>query len=392
MAVRGGSVSVLLVGALLAAGVASAQQPSATTTTQMGTPETTTSTRVIHATVVSVNGNKVVGKDASGKATEYTIPDGFKFQFEGKDIGVADLKPGMHVSATVTTTTTTTPVTVTEIRKGKVLAVVGDDIIVRGPQGVRRFSNQDARNRNATIMRDGKQISLSDLHVGDVFTAVIVTDHPPTVVLGSRGEGLRQRRARAGPCARGRRRSGSGSSSGARGGACSGAGQEAAQDGEPRSAHRPDGRARARGRPGAVADSPFPSSVRRSPPAARSRHPGRGVPRFFRSATRVRSVATEPARLYAGGLDTPSTAARTGTRTRVFNSLTRCELLKARVLHGHHSHRGLIRIIGQGGSPGVRHAVIRFVALIPAGDPARASPSPAFGEKRSAQWKTFGGS
>ena len=182
MPVRGGRISVVLVGVLLAVGVASAQQPSATTTTQMGTPETTTSTRVINATVVSVNGNKVVGKDASGKATEYTIPDGFKFQFEGRDIGVADLKPGMKVSATVTTTTTTTPVTVTEIRKGKVLAVVGDDVIVRGPQGVRRFSNQDARARNATIMRDGKQISLSDLHVGDVFTAVIVTDHPPKVV------------------------------------------------------------------------------------------------------------------------------------------------------------------------------------------------------------------
>jgi hypothetical protein len=182
MAYRGGRVSVVVVAALLAAGMASAQQPSATTSTQMGTPATTTSTRVINATVVSVNGNKVVGKDASGKATEYTIPDGFKFQFEGRDIGIADLKPGMKVSATVTTTTTTTPVTVTEIRKGKVLAVVGDDIIVRGPQGVRRFSNKDADQRNATIMRDGKKISLSDLHEGDVFTAVIVTDQPPKVV------------------------------------------------------------------------------------------------------------------------------------------------------------------------------------------------------------------
>jgi hypothetical protein len=182
MVIRGSRVSVVLVVGLLAAGMASAQQESATTSTQTGAPQTTTSTRVINATVVSVNGNKVVGKDASGKATEYTIPDGFKFQFEGRDIGIADLKPGMKVSATVTTTTTTTPVTVTEIRKGRVLAVVGDDVIVRGPQGVRRFSNQEARARNATIMRNGKQISLSELHEGDIFTAVIVTDQPPKVV------------------------------------------------------------------------------------------------------------------------------------------------------------------------------------------------------------------
>jgi len=164
------------------AGVATAQQTSSTTTTQMGTPQSTTTTRVVQATVVSVDGNKVVGRDASGKTTEYTLPEGFKLEHEGKQIGVADLKPGMHVKATITTTTTTTPVTVTEIRKGTVLKVSGDNIIVRGPLGVRRFSNADAGKHGAKIMRDGKEIALSDLREGDNFTAVLVTDHPPTVV------------------------------------------------------------------------------------------------------------------------------------------------------------------------------------------------------------------
>jgi LPXTG-motif cell wall-anchored protein len=175
--------STVLGAALFAvAAFATAQQPSSTTSTQMGTPESTTTHRVIHATVVSVNGNKVVGRDASGKATQYTIPEGFKFQYEGKEIGVEDLKPGMKVSATVTTTTTMTPVTVTNIRKGKVLAVSGPTIIVRGPNGIRRFSNEDADARNAKIMRDGQEISLSDLRPGDIFTAVIVTKEAPKVV------------------------------------------------------------------------------------------------------------------------------------------------------------------------------------------------------------------
>jgi len=164
------------------AAIATAQQPSITRTEQTGQPQTATGARVVNATVVSVNGNKVVAKDAAGKATEYTIPEGFKFQFEGKDIGVADLKPGMTVSATITTTTTTTPVYVTEIRSGKVLAVSGENIIVRGPQGNRVFSNQDAVKRNARIMKDGKEVYLSDLRVGDIFTAVIVTDAEPRVV------------------------------------------------------------------------------------------------------------------------------------------------------------------------------------------------------------------
>jgi LPXTG-motif cell wall-anchored protein len=182
MSARVGKFSFVLGVGLLAAGIATAQQTSSTTSTQMGKAETTATTRTINATVVSVNGNKVVGKDASGKATEYTIPDGFKFQFEGKDIGVGDLKPGMKVSATVTTTTTTTPVTVTTINKGKVRAVSGTNIIVEGPNGIRRFSNADAEKRGAKIERNGQQISLSELRPGDVFTAVFVTDAPPKVV------------------------------------------------------------------------------------------------------------------------------------------------------------------------------------------------------------------
>ena len=184
MKARAGGLSVILGVGLLAtsAAIATAQQPSSSKSTQMGQPETSTSTRVVHAKVVSVNGNKVVAEDTSGKATEYTIPDDFKFQFGGKDIGVADLKPGMKVTAKITTTTTMTPVYVTEIKTGKVLVVSGQTIIVRGPQGNRVFTNQDAVKRNAKIVKNGQPVSLSDLRVGDIFTAVIVTDEPPKVV------------------------------------------------------------------------------------------------------------------------------------------------------------------------------------------------------------------
>ena len=184
MKARTGRVPVVLGLGLLAvsAAVATAQQPSITKTTQMGQSETTTSTRTVNATVVSVDGNKVVGRDATGKTTEYTIPDGFKFQYQGREIGVSELKPGMQVSAKITTTTTMTPVYVSEIRTGKVLAVSGDHIIVKGPQGNRQFSNADAAKRNAKIMRDGKEVALSDLRPGDNFTAVIVTDAEPKIV------------------------------------------------------------------------------------------------------------------------------------------------------------------------------------------------------------------
>jgi len=181
---RKGGISLILGVGLLAAAatVATAQQPSVTKITQSGQSTMSTSSRVVHAVIVSVNGNKVVAEDAAGKATEYTIPEGFKFQLDGKDIGVADLKPGQHVTATITTTTTTTPVYVTEIKSGKVLLVSGQSIIVRGPHGNQVFSNQDQAKRNATIMRNGQKVSISDLRAGDIFTAMIVTDEAPRVI------------------------------------------------------------------------------------------------------------------------------------------------------------------------------------------------------------------
>ena len=181
---RTGGVSLILGVGLLAASatIATAQQPSVTKITSAGQSMSSTTARVVHVVVVSVNGNKVVAEDAAGKATEYTIPDGFKFQLDGKDIGVADLKPGQHVTATITTTTTVTPVYVTEIKSGKVLVVSGQSIIVRGPHGNQVFSNQDAVKRNATIMKNGEKVSISDLRAGDIFTAVIITDEAPRVV------------------------------------------------------------------------------------------------------------------------------------------------------------------------------------------------------------------
>jgi hypothetical protein len=164
------------------ASAAAAQQPSATTSTEMGKPVTTTSTRHISGKIVSVDGNKVVVQGNEG-TREYNVPEGFKFQADGKEIGVADLKPGMSVSAAVTTTTTSTPVTVTQIRKGKVLTVSGQTVIVRGPDGIRRFNQEDLDKRHVKLKNaEGKDIELHQLKAGDVFTAVIVTDEPPKVV------------------------------------------------------------------------------------------------------------------------------------------------------------------------------------------------------------------
>jgi hypothetical protein len=178
-------MSALLAAGLLAAGtgVVAAQNPSQTTTTQMGQPQTKTTTNTISGTIVYVDGNMVDVKDSAGEYKEYAIPDGFKFQMGGKDLGVADLKPGMPVKATFTTAVTTTPVTVTDIRKGQVVAIEGETMIVRGPNGLRSFTQQQLDQRHIKLQNgQGQEISISALRPDDVVTAVIVTDQPPKVV------------------------------------------------------------------------------------------------------------------------------------------------------------------------------------------------------------------
>lgn len=162
-----------------AVGVAQAQVSSKTTTTT-GAPQKTSTTRTITGTVVSVDGNTIVGRTAEG-TREYKVPDGFKFQMDGKDIGVADLKPGMKVSATITDTTTVTPVTVTEVRQAEVLDTTGGALVVRGPKGIRKWTAKDVADYNIKIYREGKEAQVGDFKKGDRITAVIISHKPPEV-------------------------------------------------------------------------------------------------------------------------------------------------------------------------------------------------------------------
>jgi len=143
---------------------------------------TTTAKETKKFEVIAVDGNHLVVKLPEG-TRELTVPEDFRFNVDGKDMAVGDLKPGMKGTATVTASTTVTPVTVTEVRNGTVLRNAGTAIIVRTQDGtVRMFSQGDVDKRNVQIYRNGQPANITDFRQNDRLTATTATEKPPKVV------------------------------------------------------------------------------------------------------------------------------------------------------------------------------------------------------------------
>ena len=117
--------------------------------------QTSTTTETKKFQIIAVDGNQLVVKLPEG-TRELTVPDDFRFDVDGNLLSVQQLKPGMTGSATITTRTTVTPVTVTEVKNGTVLHVVGGSIIVRTDEGNKMFTQSDIDKRGVKIMRAGK--------------------------------------------------------------------------------------------------------------------------------------------------------------------------------------------------------------------------------------------
>jgi hypothetical protein len=167
-------MSITLRRAILAAGALACL-------TGFASAQTTTTTETKKFEVIAVDGNQLVVKLPEG-TREITVPPGFVFTVDGKQLSVGELKPGMAGTATITKTTTSTPVTVTEVRNGTVVQANPVGIIVRTAEGYKSFTQSDIDKRGVKIMRGGKPATIADFHAGDKLSAVIITEKPPKVV------------------------------------------------------------------------------------------------------------------------------------------------------------------------------------------------------------------
>lgn len=130
--------------------------------------------------ILAVDGNVVTVRGSQG-VKQYTVPDDFQFDIEGRKLGVRDLKPGMKYAAVITTTETPVEVTTTEVREAEVLYATNATVIVRNlaTKEVKKFTTSELQSRNLVLYKDGNLVDASKLRKGDRVSATIVTKHPP---------------------------------------------------------------------------------------------------------------------------------------------------------------------------------------------------------------------
>jgi hypothetical protein len=159
---------------LTVASAALAQQSASTATESNAVRNSSKS-----GTVESVAGNKVVLREADG-LHEYNLPDGFKFQLAGREVGVSEIKPGMTVDAQITDTVTTRQVKLTRIDSGTVAQVAPGGIVLKQKNGeLKSYDFKDPAGNDIYFVRDGKEVSLRNVKVGERLSGTFVSTLPP---------------------------------------------------------------------------------------------------------------------------------------------------------------------------------------------------------------------
>ena len=167
--------------AVLLASLALAPQALAQTSASTTTESTTVATQARSGEVQAVMGNKVLLKEADG-LHEYTVPDGFKFQVDGRAVGVDQITPGMNVSALITDKTTTRNVTLTRIASGTVTELAPGGIVLKddATKDFKSYNFKDAAGNDIYYLKDGKAVSLRDVKKGERLSGTFVTTLPAT--------------------------------------------------------------------------------------------------------------------------------------------------------------------------------------------------------------------
>lgn len=135
--------------------------------------QTVTTLEILDGTVIYVHENTVVVEMSDGSARVIDVDPDFRFDVEGKQVAANELTPGTKLKATVTTTTTPRVVKVTEIKKGTILSIVGQNITIRTSEGTKMFKNVPS---DFVFKVHGKDVPINKITKGMQLSAAVVIE------------------------------------------------------------------------------------------------------------------------------------------------------------------------------------------------------------------------
>ena len=109
--------------------------PAQQTTTERMKGSANVSTSQVKGEVVQVEGNDLLVKLSTGEMKTFRVPQTRRFQIDGRELTVHDLRPGTTLTATVRTTTTPVTVRTRSTISGKVWYVSAPNVILTLPDG-----------------------------------------------------------------------------------------------------------------------------------------------------------------------------------------------------------------------------------------------------------------
>ncbi len=158
--------------ALISAGVWA--QDVTTSTTMKGPSVYETAVR--NGTVVYVSGNELVVKLSDGQVEHFLVSDTQKFMVDGKPMTIRELKPGTHLTQTITTKTTPSMITTVRTIEGKVWHVNPPTyVILTLPDG----TNKEYKVPKGQIFNvNGAKDTVFELRKGMNVSATVVKEEP----------------------------------------------------------------------------------------------------------------------------------------------------------------------------------------------------------------------
>lgn len=130
-------------------------------------------------TVAYIEGNHLVVRRADGSLEAIRIPPGERFNIEGQELTLHELKPGMTLTDEISTTERPMMVKAVEITEGKIFHASPRRLVIHTKEGeVVDYKIPEW----ATIKINGQERSLHELKRGQTITATITTEEPMTVI------------------------------------------------------------------------------------------------------------------------------------------------------------------------------------------------------------------